>query len=104
MHVQPKIVRAHALAVTVRVVDRTEMVVGKVGTGEVFTGTVQTFDPPREFSATAENFNNGIFEVHSDELLGYRDLNIFLFTYGVPQKEVAAVEAKMRGLCEGKLS
>lgn len=73
-------------------------------TGDHFTGVVQTFDPPREFSATAENFNNAILEVHSDELFGYRDLNIFLFTYGVPAEEVAAVETRLRVLFGREIS
>jgi uncharacterized protein YndB with AHSA1/START domain len=67
-------------------------------TGDYFTGVVHTFDPPREFSATAENFNNAILEVHSDTLFDYRDVNFFLFTYGLANGQVEEIEARMRRL------
>lgn len=70
----------------------------RTATGDYFEGVVQTFNPPQEFSATAENFNNGILQIQLDALFNYRDVNFYLFTYGIPKQEVSAIESRMRGL------
>lgn len=70
----------------------------RTATGDYFEGVVQTFNPPQEFSATAENFNNGILQIQLDALFNYRDVNFYLFTYGIPEQEVSAIESRMRGL------
>lgn len=70
----------------------------RTATGDYFKGVVQTFNPPQEFSAIAENFNNGILQIQLDALFNYRDVNFYLFTYGIPKQEVRAIESRMRGL------
>jgi uncharacterized protein YndB with AHSA1/START domain len=72
----------------------------RTAAGDYFSGTVFTCDPPREFSATVENFNDGILEVHSDALFDYRDVNFFLFTYGVPQRQIEEIESRVRRLLQ----
>jgi len=61
---------------------------------------VQDLNPAVEFYGTVKNFNNSIIEVHSDELFGYRDVNFYLFTYGVPQEQVEGIESRMRQLLQ----
>jgi uncharacterized protein YndB with AHSA1/START domain len=68
----------------------------RTAAGDYFTGIVQALNPPIEFYATVENFNNSILEVHLDALFGYRDVNFYLFTYGVPKEQVAGIEARTR--------
>ncbi|MGH7494229.1 MAG: SRPBCC domain-containing protein [bacterium] len=72
----------------------------RTAAGDVFSGAVFTCDPPREFSATVENFNNGILEVHADALFDYRDANFYLFTYGIPQRQLEDIESRTRRLLE----
>ncbi len=78
--------------------DRYEL---RTAAGDHFSGIVFTCDPPREFSATVENFNHGILEVHSDALFDYRDVNFYLFTYGVPRPQVEEIESRTRQLLQG---
>jgi uncharacterized protein YndB with AHSA1/START domain len=73
----------------------------RTAAGDYFSGTVFTCDPPREFSATVENFNNGILEVHADALFAYRDVNFYLFTYGIPQRQLDEIESRTRRLLQG---
>jgi uncharacterized protein YndB with AHSA1/START domain len=72
----------------------------RTAAGDYFTGIVQAVNPPIEFYATVENFNNGILEVHLDALFGYRDVNFYLFTYGVQRQEVDGVESRTRELLQ----
>jgi uncharacterized protein YndB with AHSA1/START domain len=72
----------------------------RTAAGDYFSGIVRCFDPAQEFHGTVENFNNGILEVHLDALMGYRDVNFFLFTYGVPKQEMEAIESRTRQLMQ----
>ena len=70
----------------------------RTASGDSFEGVIQTFNPPLEIYGTVENFNHGIFEIHLDELFGYRDVMFQLSTYGVPREQVEGVEARMQKL------
>jgi uncharacterized protein YndB with AHSA1/START domain len=72
----------------------------RTAAGDYFEGIVQDLNPPTEFSATVKNFNNSIVEVHLDALFGYRDVNFYLFTYGVPKEQVEGIEARTRQLLQ----
>jgi hypothetical protein len=72
----------------------------RTAAGDYFEGIVQALNPPIEFYGTVENFNNSILEVHLDALFGYRDVNFYLFTYGVPKEQVEAIESQTRELLQ----
>jgi uncharacterized protein YndB with AHSA1/START domain len=72
----------------------------RTAAGDHFTGVVQELNPPVEFYATAENFNNSILEVHLDALFDYRDVNFYLFAYGVPKAQVDGIESRVRQLLQ----
>jgi uncharacterized protein YndB with AHSA1/START domain len=70
--------------------------------GDTFEGAVHAVDPPRNFSGTADNRNHALLGVWLDDLpmRGYKDVNLWLSTYGVPETEVRALEAEWRALLE----
>jgi uncharacterized protein YndB with AHSA1/START domain len=72
----------------------------RTAAGDYFEGIVQALNPPMEFYATVDNFNNSILEVHLDALFDYRDVNFYLFTYGVPREQVEGIEARTRELLQ----
>jgi len=72
----------------------------RTAAGDEFTGVIHSLQPPHDFSATVENLNHGLLRVHLDELFGYRDVNFQLSTYGVPQDQVEALEARTRQMLQ----
>ncbi len=72
----------------------------RTAAGDHFEGTVRLADSPREFYATVENFNNGILAVHADALFDYRDVNFYLFTYGIVPKKMEEIESRTRALLQ----
>jgi uncharacterized protein YndB with AHSA1/START domain len=72
----------------------------RTAAGDRFEGIVQDLNPPVEFYGTVKNFNNSILAVHLDALFGYRDVNFYLFTYGVPKEQVEGIESRTRQLLQ----
>lgn len=65
-------------------------------TGEALSGTVQVHRPPQQFSATVDGWNEALFRLELEG--GERKGNAWLWlaTYGVPEKEVRALERRWR--------
>ena len=61
-------------------------------TGESIAGVVHAWQPPRQFSGTAEEWNNGLFRI---ELFG-SVATVWLSIYGVREAEVRALESSWR--------
>ncbi|HKZ51895.1 MAG TPA: hypothetical protein VJ085_01300 [Candidatus Acidoferrales bacterium] len=59
---------------------------------------VQFLGPPQDFSGTVETLNNALFRVHLEELLGIRQVWVWLAAYGQPQKEVDAFRDRWQNL------
>jgi len=72
----------------------------RTAAGDEFAGVIHSLQPPHDFSATVENLNHARLRVHLDELFGYRDVNFQLSTYGVPQDQVEALEARTRQMLQ----
>lgn len=62
----------------------------KTATGDILEGTVLVYNPPKDFTASAENLNNSLFRVLLDDCgLGAQAV-LWLSAYGPPQNEVDA--------------
>jgi uncharacterized protein YndB with AHSA1/START domain len=58
-----------------------------IGTGEIFQGVMQYFDPPNFFCATVENLQQSFLRawVWMDKLHGFGEASIQISTYGLPK-------------------
>lgn len=67
-----------------------------------FEGVVHAHVPGKEFSGTVENWNHALWRVQLDDLpmRNYRDVNLWLQTYGVPETRVRALESRWKALLE----
>jgi uncharacterized protein YndB with AHSA1/START domain len=61
-----------------------------LATGEVLSGAVHNWQPPHQFSGTAEEFNDGLFRVQ----LWNREVSVWLSTYGLAEKSVRELEQR----------
>ncbi len=70
--------------------------------GDAFEGEVHSLIPGRDFSGTAVNWNHGFLRIQLDDLpmRNYRDVNLWLQTYGVPENEMAGLESRWRALLD----
>lgn len=64
----------------------------RTATGEAIAGTVHNWQPPRQFSGTAEGWNNGLFRI---ELFG-SVATVWLSTYGIADATLRALESSWR--------
>lgn len=67
-------------------------------TGDELSGTVHAFEPPINFVARVENWNDALLRVQFDVLpmRGVRDVSLWLSTYGVPAEKVDALRDRWR--------
>ena len=71
-------------------------------TGDTFEGEILANDAPLAFSGITTNWNRAILQIRFDDLplRGYRDVNLWLSTYGVADAEVRALETRWKGLLD----
>lgn len=64
--------------------------------GDRLEGTVSHFQPPLEFAGTVKNLNDAYLRISLDDLplRGYRDVNLWLSTYGLPQAQVEGLQKR----------
>jgi uncharacterized protein YndB with AHSA1/START domain len=62
--------------------------------GIVLQGEVRTFEPPSDFLATVENYNNGIMRLQLEDLYGKKAVSMSISTYGLPDQEVEDLRSK----------
>jgi len=74
----------------------------RTAAGDTFEGAVHAYIADKEFAGTVENWNHAFLRVQLDELpmRKYRDVNLWLQTYGVPEAEVRALESRWRELLD----
>jgi len=67
----------------------------RLATGELFEGVVHYCRPTRDFAGSADNHNHAHLSITFDDLpmRKYRDVNLWLSTWGVPHAEVEAMAA-----------
>jgi uncharacterized protein YndB with AHSA1/START domain len=70
--------------------------------GHVFEGEVHVLIPGREFAGIVENWNHAFLRIQLDDLplRNYRDVNLWLQAYGVPEAEMRALESEWKALLE----
>ncbi len=63
--------------------------------GQVIEGTVLSFEPPKEFTAIAENLNDALLRFTLDDLplRRVRDVTVWIGLYGLPRDVVAGLRA-----------
>ncbi len=68
--------------------------------GNRLEGIVHTWAPPTGFSATVTNLNDAWMRLHIEELtlFGRRDVNFFIATYALPEKQVSDLQGRFDGL------
>ncbi len=66
--------------------------------GHALAGIVQVHIPPRSFSGTVDQMNNGLFRVEVEGAQGANEINVWLSTYGVSQNEIENFERKWSSL------
>jgi len=72
----------------------------RLPTGELFEGVVHYCRPMRDMAGSVENYNHAHLSITLDDLpmRKYRDVNLWLSTWGVPAAEVAAMEMRWKAL------
>jgi len=67
---------------------------------EIIRGTVEIFDPPKQFTATAEDWNDALFRIYLVEHPGGGglDVSIWLATYGVAAEKVKDFQERWTNL------
>ncbi|MCG8608542.1 SRPBCC domain-containing protein [bacterium] len=68
----------------------------KIVTGHRLKGRVQFINPPKDFSGSVQNMNNGIFRFWIDRFGDRTIVNIWLSTYGIPKSDVREFEDKCK--------
>jgi hypothetical protein len=70
--------------------------------GDVFEGEVHALVPGRDFIGTVANWNHALMRIQLDDLplRGYRDVGLWLWTYGVGADRVTALEARWTAMLE----
>ena len=74
----------------------------RMATGDTFEGEVAANDAPLSFAAITRNWNRALLQIRFDDLplRGYRDVNLWLSTYGVAEAEVRALENRWKALLD----
>lgn len=62
--------------------------------GDRLEGRVFTYDPPRDFFATAENVNHAYLRLSIESWAGQVEVNLFMSTYGQSADKVDAIESR----------
>jgi uncharacterized protein YndB with AHSA1/START domain len=63
-------------------------------TGDMFRGSVHICNPPRQFSGTVANWNDGLLRVHLDRSGAQTEVILWLSTYGVPRADIGALQER----------
>jgi len=67
-------------------------------TGDTFEGSVMVLNPPRDFTASAENLNNSLFRILLDDCGVGSQAVVWLSAYGPPQAEVDAFQDRWQSI------
>jgi len=76
----------------------------RASNGDRFEGTVELYDPPRNFVATVEPWNRALLRLRLEDLYGRREAHLWLSTYGLPREEAAAFQTRWQAELENFLS
>ena len=70
--------------------------------GDVLEGLVHRSEPPVDFIGTVENLNDAFLRVQLDDLpmRDYKDVNLWLSTYGLPEAQVRGLEERWKVMLE----
>lgn len=70
--------------------------------GDALEGVVHFLNAPMDFGGTVENLNRALLRIQLDDLpmRGYKDVNLWLSTYGIPQADVDALRGRWMALLE----
>ena len=72
--------------------------------GDVFEGTVELCDPPRNLVATVESWNRALLRLRLEDLYGRREAHLWLSTYGLPREQAAEFRTRWQSELERLLS
>jgi uncharacterized protein YndB with AHSA1/START domain len=74
----------------------------RTAAGETFEGQVHAHVAGQEFAGIVENWKHGMLRIQLDELplRNYRDVNLWLQTWGVPEERMRALESQWTALIE----
>lgn len=73
----------------------------KTACGDVLEGEIRILNPPKDFCATAENFNNAFLRLRIEEASMTspdRQVNLWLSTYGLPAEQTDALQQRWRAM------
>jgi uncharacterized protein YndB with AHSA1/START domain len=68
--------------------------------GDDFSGAVQEFNPPLDFSGTVKNLNDAVLRVKIEQYGGQRTASIWLSAYGLPAAQVTDFETRANALLQ----
>jgi len=69
---------------------------------EIIRGTVEIYEPPKQFIATASDWNDALFRIYLVEHPGGGglDVSIWLATYGVPAEKIKAFQERWKEMIQ----
>lgn len=70
--------------------------------GDILEGVVHKVAPPTDFVGTVDSLNRAFLRVQFDDLpmRGYKDVNLWLSTYGLPAAQTDALQARWAAILE----
>ena len=68
--------------------------------GDALSGTVVVHSPPCSFVGTVDQMNNGLFRIEVEGPASGNEVNVWLSTYGVSEKEVEEFKQKWSSLLQ----